>query len=227
MERMLRMFGHLKCRAKARVEHNVEEPNLEGLKFIEHDWSEQCPDAKEEIPDDAPEPVSLDREVVIAAFVDADHAHDTETRRSVTGILLFINWTPIKWCCKRQNAIETSSCGSEFVAARIATEMIIDFRHRLRMLGIKVDKPSIMLIDNYSVVLNTTLPSSSLKKKHNSIAFNEVRECVAARIPLGGHVRSECNISDILTKSKGPADIWNFLGYLLHGRIGNFDSGAD
>ena len=105
--------------------------------------------------------------------------------------------------------------------------MIIDFRYRLRMLGIKVDKPSIMLIDNYSVVLNTTLPSSSLKKKHNSIAFNKVRECVAARILLGGHIRSECNISVILTKSKGPADIWKFLGYSLHGRIGNFDSGAD
>jgi len=90
-----------------------------------------------------------------------------------------------------------------------------------------VDKPSIMLIDNYSVVLNTTLPSSSLKKKHNGIAFNKVRECVAAKILRGAHVRSECNISDILTKSKGPADIWKFLGYLLYGRIENFDSGAD
>lgn len=123
MKRMFGTFGYLKHHTKARIKYDVEEPNLDGLNFVEHNWSEQHPDATGEVLDEMPEPMTLDPEVVIVVLVDADHAHDTETRRSMTGILLFINGTPIKWHCKRQNTIETSSHGSEFVAARIATEM--------------------------------------------------------------------------------------------------------
>jgi hypothetical protein len=65
--------------------------------------------------------------------------------------------------------------GSELVAACIAAEIIIDFQGRLRLLGIAaVTGPSVLLIDNQSVVANMTLPSGSLKKKHNSIAFHKV-----------------------------------------------------
>ena len=95
------------------------------------------------------------------------------------------------------------------------------------MMGFRIDEPSVLLIDNYSVVLNATLPSSSLKKKHNSIAFHKVRECVAAKIFKGAHVRSEMNISDLLTKAKDPAEIWKFLGYLLYGRNDDFMSEVD
>jgi hypothetical protein len=40
------------------------------------------------------------------------------------------------------------------VAARIATDMIIDIRYTLRMLGVPVDGPALLLGDN-SVVLNS------------------------------------------------------------------------
>jgi hypothetical protein len=33
-----------------------------------------------------------------------------------------------------------------------------------------------------SVVLNTTVPSSVLKKKHNAITYHRVREAIVARI---------------------------------------------
>jgi hypothetical protein len=57
-----------------------------------------------------------------------------------------------------------------------------------------------MLGDNMSVVLNTTVPSSQLKKKHNAIAYHRVREAIAANIVRFAHIRSECNFADILTK---------------------------
>jgi hypothetical protein len=62
--------------------------------------------------------------VEIIAFVDADHAGDRVTRRSRTGVLIYINCSPIMWFSKRQNSVETSTFGSEFVALKIATEMI-------------------------------------------------------------------------------------------------------
>ena len=49
------------------------------------DWSGFYPDAKEEIPPDAPEP--LGKPVQITVFVDSDHAGDLVTRRPRTGVL--------------------------------------------------------------------------------------------------------------------------------------------
>ena len=103
--------------------------------------------------------------VLITGYVDADHAHDLVTRRSVTGELILLNSTPIKWYSKWQNTVETSTYGSELVAARIATELIMEMRYKLRMLGTPILGSAALYGDNQSVVLNTTVPSSALKKK--------------------------------------------------------------
>jgi hypothetical protein len=55
--------------------------------------------------------------------------------RSATGILHFLNQTPIDWFSKRQNTVETATFGSEFVAARQCTEQVYDLRYTLRMMG--------------------------------------------------------------------------------------------
>ena len=89
-------------------------------------------------------------------FVDADHAHDQVTRRSITGILVMLNNTPIRWICKRQKTVESSAYRSELVAACVATELMLELRHTLRMLGVPLDGPALMLGGNMSVVLNTS-----------------------------------------------------------------------
>jgi hypothetical protein len=53
------------------------------------------------------------------------------------------------------------------------------------------DGPALMLGDNMSVVLNTTVPSSFLKKKHNAIAYHRVREAIAARIMRFAYIKSK------------------------------------
>ena len=70
----------------------------------------------------------------------------------------------------------------------------------LRLLGVTLDGPTLMLGDNMSVVLNTTVPSSVLKKKHNAIAYHRVREAIAAKVMRFAYIKSEENVSDILTK---------------------------
>jgi hypothetical protein len=70
----------------------------------------------------------------------------------------------------------------------------------LRSLGVVLDGPALILGDNMSVVLNTTVPSSVLKKKHNTIAYHRVREAIAARIMRFAYIKCEENVSDVLTK---------------------------
>jgi hypothetical protein len=47
---------------------------------------------------------------------------------------------------------------------------------------VALDGPALMLGDNMSVVLNTTVPSSVLKKKYNPIAYHLIREAIAASL---------------------------------------------
>ena len=48
----------------------------------------------------------------------------------------------------------------------------------LRSLGVGIEGPTLMLGDNMFVVLNTSVPSSLLKKKHNVLAHHCVREAI-------------------------------------------------
>jgi hypothetical protein len=157
------------------------------------------PDASEEIPKDLP-PDKRPR-VRMTVYVDADHAHDLVKRRSNTGILVMLNNTPIRWIYKCQKSVETSTYGSELVASRVATELILEVRYMLWSLGVALDGPELILGDNIPVVLNTTVPSSVLKKKHNAIAYLRVRESITARIMRFAYIKSEENVSDVLTKS--------------------------
>ena len=57
-----------------------------------------------------------------------------------------------------------------------------------------------MLGNNKSVVINTTIPSSALKKKHNAITYHRVHKAIAARLICFCHIDSKINVADVLTK---------------------------
>jgi hypothetical protein len=50
---------------------------------------------------------------------------------------------------------------------------------------------SIYVRNNISVVLNTTVPSSVLKKKYHAITNHQVRETIAARIMSFSYIKGE------------------------------------
>ena len=72
------------------------------------------PDAVEQLPQNMPKARGIS--VDINVFVDAIHASNKITRYLHTGIIIMINVAPVMWYSKRQNTVETSTFGSEFVA---------------------------------------------------------------------------------------------------------------
>ena len=74
--------------------------------FKECDWKDFYKTAKEAIPGNTPEPRGKDIELRV--LVDSDHAGDTVTRRSRTGLFIFINISLVYWYSKKQSTIETS-----------------------------------------------------------------------------------------------------------------------
>ena len=136
----------------------------------------------------------------MSAMVDADHAADTTTRRSRTGFIVYLNSAPIYWMSKKQNSVESSSFGSEFTAMKQCTEYVRGLRYKLRMMGIPVIGPTYIYGDNQSVLANTTIPDSTLKKKSQSIAYHFVREGVARDEWRTAYVNTHENPADLLTK---------------------------
>ena len=127
-----------------------------------------CGNVQEIILDDIPDP--LGKSVTATTTVDANLNHCLATGRSVTGCLHFVNHTPIDSYSKRQAT--TPTYGSEFVASKTATEQIIDLRHTLRYLGEPIKTKSYLFGDNRSVVTSSTLPHSTLGKRHNILAYH-------------------------------------------------------
>lgn len=155
-------------------------------------------DAIDEIPLNAPEPRG--KAVQVNVYVDADHAGNKVTRRSQTGILIFLNMAPISWFSKKQSTVESSTFGSEMVALKIATEKIIGLRYKLRMMGVPIEGPTNVFCDNDSVAKSATNPEATLSKKNVSIAYHKCRESFAAGVMNIYFQYSEDNLADVFTK---------------------------
>ena len=110
LQAMLHVFGYLKKTSSAKILFDPRQPDYSDYEFIQHEWDGAYPGAKEEIDDSLPTPKG--KPVTLTVFVDADHARDEVTRRSTTGILAFLNCTPIRWYSNRQATVEASTYGS-------------------------------------------------------------------------------------------------------------------
>ena len=198
LEQVFHIFGYLKKVPRRRIAFDPDYPIIDESRFRQYDWSDFYQDAEEAIPPDAPEP--LGKPVSLHCFVDADLAGNVVTRRSQTGILIFLNRAPVVWHSKKQNTVESSTFGSEIVALKNAIELIKSLRYKLRMFGVPIIGPADIFCDNEAVTTNCTTPESTIKKKHHSIAYHYNREAVASKTVRIAKEDSDTNLADLFTK---------------------------
>lgn len=218
LDALYRCFWYLKKAKPSRVIFDptmieIDERIFHDSKYEE--WKDFYDYAEEPIPPMMPEPRGLPMRTV--CFVDADHAANKVTRRSHSGIIIYLQNTPVIWFSKRQNTVETSSFGSEFVALRIATELIQSLRYKLRMFGVAIDGPTDVLCDNQSVTKNASVPTSTLTKKHNSICYHRVREAQASGAQRVGWINGEYNQADLLTKTTLSTEVKSGICHEIYG----------
>jgi hypothetical protein len=214
MQQAFHVFGYLKKHAQSCMVFDDMEPAINQSRFRVVDWSEFYPDTEEAIPRDAPEPRGVS--VVTSCFVDSDHAECRLTWRSHTGILIFVNNAPILWNSKRQNMVESSTFGSEFVALRIAVDMIEGLWYKLRMMGIPLDGSTSVFCDKECMVKNTMAPESPLKKKHVVICYHRCREALAAGFIQLAKEDTKTNLADVFTKPLPGPRRKELLGRILY-----------
>ena len=141
------------------------------------------------------------RLVSMHCFVDSDHTGDKVTCRSKTGILIFLNHVPIIWYSKRQDTVEMSMFGSEYIAMKTAVEQIKSLWYKLRMFGVLLEGPTNVFCDNEAVFKNVSQPDSTLKKKHTLICYHRCREVVACQTIRIAKEGTLTNLSDLFTKA--------------------------
>jgi len=214
LQRAQRVIGYLSKMRHAAIRVRTDEPDLSSYEAPKYDWmSTVYGNVHEEVPKDAPTPKG--RFVTTIHYVDANLMHDMVSGKSVTGVLHFMNQTPIDWFSKKQATVETATYGSEFVAARTCTEQIIELRTLLRYLGVPIRDQSYMFGDNKSVVNSATIPDAKLHKRHTLLSFHRVREAIAAGMILFTHIDGRINPADVLSKNWGYQQVWNTLQPLL------------
>ena len=213
MYTVLRILAYAKKYIESKLVFDPLAKDFDDTEWTSRDWSSFYTDVEELLPGNIPEPRG--KPVQINMFCDASHASCLASRRPTTGIVIFLNGAPVTWYSKRQNTVESSAFGSEFVVLKIATEMNEGLRYKLRMMGVPIEGPTNCFYDNQSVVGNVSLPESTLQKKHNSIAYHKVREAVAQNTQRVTHEKVINNLSDALTKFLGPKKFRNNIQCIL------------
>ena len=112
-------------------------------------------------------------------------------------------------------SVQTSTFGAEFLALRTGVEDAVTIRYYLRSMGVKVSKPTTMLVDNESIFLNSVVPGSALNKKWVALSYHFVREHVANKVVKVLKIRSEDNYADPLTKGMNSTDHGGFFHNIL------------
>ncbi len=84
------------------------------------------------------------------------------------------------------------------------------------MFGIPINGPTNVYCDNHGVVVDSSTPESTLKKKHNAIAYHRVREAAAAQTIRIAKEDGTTNIADLLTKPLGGARLKALCAVVLY-----------
>ena len=131
------------------------------------------------------------------------HASTSVTKLQLTGLP------------RTNQTVETATYGFEFVAAKTATEQIMDLRYTLKYPGLPINSKSYMFGDNRYVDTSATLPHSTLTKRHNILASHEVREAITTKIIDFHLIQSKYNLSKTLSKHWEPMKILPMIIRLL------------
>ena len=92
----LRVFEYLKCHPKGAIQFATQISEDIEDKKLSKGWKHLYPPTKEKY-SKRYTPTPKGKRLKIIVEMDADHAHDLETRRSVTGILLYLNGIDQSW----------------------------------------------------------------------------------------------------------------------------------
>jgi hypothetical protein len=145
----------------------------------------------------------------LIGYLDAAHATDPATRRSITGYVFTLAGGAIAFKSKLQPTVATSSTEAEFIAAVSAAKVAKYLRSVLRQLRIEQVKPTPLYVDNQAAIAMVNENKPTPRSRHVDIQHFAIQEWRAAGEVELHHIPGTINPSDQATKA---------LGWTLHSR---------
>jgi hypothetical protein len=139
----------------------------------------------------------------LAGYVDAAHATDLVTRRSITGLVFMFCGGPLAYKSKIQSTVSTSSTEAEFLAAVHAAKIAKNLRSILLELGYPQLGPTTLFEDNAAAILMVNANRPTPRARHIDIQHFALQEWKAAKEIVLSHIPGVINSADSLTKSLG------------------------
>ena len=137
----------------------------------------------------------------VLGFCDSDYATVKDTRKSVTGYVVYLNGVPISWKSRSQRAVILSTAESEYYAISEVCSELIFVKNMLEFLGVKLELPIIVHVDNVGAIYLAKNQVLSNRTKHIGVRYHFVREYIEDGIIKIVFVRSKENDADMFTKN--------------------------
>ena len=142
---------------------------------------------------------NIDRSFQI--WTDADHGGNPDNGKSTSGYMLKIGTGAVSWSSKLQSIVALSNTEAEFVAATSAGTEVVWTRNFLRELGLEVDGPSDIHIDNQSALSVAKNPEHHGRMKHLDLQFFWLRDAASQRVISISYIPTGDMTADLLTKA--------------------------
>jgi hypothetical protein len=133
-------------------------------------------------------------------YGDADFANCTETRMSVTGILVMVQGTHVLWTSKKQPIVTKSTTAAEYVAASMAADEAILIQKTLEDMGTP-QSPIPLLCDNTATEALLKNPIERGRTKYLEIHWHYYRGLIESKKIAVFRVDTKSQLADDLTKS--------------------------
>ncbi|KAG7554761.1 Retrotransposon gag domain [Arabidopsis suecica] len=154
---------------------------------------------------------SATTDICLNGFADADYGTCTDTRRSVSGICVFLGTSLIIAKSKKQQVASQSSTEAEYRAMARATDELIWVQQLLTALRIPVQTQAKLFCDNKSAMHIANNPVFHERTKHVEIDCHTTRDQIKSGFLKVLHVSTENQLADILTKPLHPGPFHSLL----------------
>ena len=147
-------------------------------------------------------------------YRDSDWEGDGENRKSITGWIILIGDTPIGWVSLQKQIFSLSSSEAEYVELAEVSKEILFILHLLEFMGVKVELPITVHVDNKGAIFISENPVVK-RTKHIGTRYHMIRKLVKDDIIIIKFVTSDENLADIFTKNTSVITFHCHFGGLM------------
>lgn len=145
--------------------------------------------------------ISNKPDLTVNAYCDSDWAACPDSRKSISGYLVFMGDSPISWKSKKQATVSLSSAEAEYRAIRQVVGALVWFERLLDELTVSCSLPIHVFCDSQAAVHIAKNPVFHELTKHIEVDCHFVRNKLQHGLISLHHVSTMSQLADIFTKA--------------------------